>query len=189
MPSNHITISNAWSDPLMPNAVLAHVVLMSIACIVVLPYSIYLANTRHIESLYPFIDKYVQSIKQSLQLTDRTDLYARNTYTTQSNDTWFHMHNTLTFVATLLIISGWISIFLHNSDSKLTEHVNDLHYIVGILVILVMIFIQPKLGTTTTKHDVHNRLKHRYLGYTIFVGCVYCVLSGWSILFDRYLPE
>ncbi len=174
--------------PLLPYPVLLHVILMSLTCIVLMPASIYVANQRHTEPLPAIVDKYAQQIKQQLQLIDRRDLYVYNSTSKQRSDTWFHIHNTLTFVATLCMIGGWCCIFAYNADWSLSQHISDWHYIIGIITMLLLIFIQPKLGTATTQRDIQDRWKHRLLGYTLLCGTLYSLFSGWSLLFDKYLP-
>lgn len=174
----------------LPTSIPLHILIMSLVTTVILPYSIYVANTRHNNTLYVWLDNIVQHIKNKYNMIDRSDLYViNNNNNNTKSDSWFHIHNIFTFISTLLYIIGIICVLLYNADKSLYYHFNnDLHHTVGYIIILLLIFIQPKLGTTTTIQDRKDRWKHHYLGYCIVLATIYCFVSGWGLLFDMYLP-
>lgn len=146
--------------------VYVHAACMSLAVFLVLPVGILLARYR--------LTQHQLSRYLPRSLTTPTTLSS----TAAPQPHWLLLHSTVLFVSGLLLLLGGATMLL---CMEVERHGRSVHGVVGGVVVLLIVFVQPKDVEAEVGAGGVGAERHRWLGWSLYGACLVNVLLGvWT---------
>ena len=146
--------------------VYVHAFCMSLAVFFVLPIGLLLARYRLTQ----------HQLSRFLPRSLTTSALLSSTAAPQPH--WLLLHSTVLFVSGFLMLLGAATMLL---CMPVERQVRSVHAVVGGVVVLMVVFVQPRDVEAEVGSGGAGADRHRWMGWTLYAACLVNVLLGvWT---------